>query len=71
MLDNTFSPEQVLMDANIREFGQAISLICALEMGGKITPEEAYTLIRKTWRELQQSRRLLRGASQNESEDDI
>lgn len=61
MIEDTFSPEKVLMDANIREFGQAISLICALESGGKLTAEEAYELIRKTWRELKHSHKLLMG----------
>jgi hypothetical protein len=55
--DDEFSAEQILMEANIREFGHSISLICALETGGKITPQEAYALIKKTWRELKTSRR--------------
>ena len=33
--------EQILMEANIREFGHTISLICALETGGKITSERS------------------------------
>lgn len=61
MIKDPFSPEQVLMDANIREFGQAISLICALETGGKLSAEEAYELIRKTWRDLKHSHKLLMG----------
>ena len=61
MADNTFSPEELLMEANIREFGHTISLICALETGGKITSDEAYTLIKKTWRELKESRNMLFG----------
>jgi transcriptional regulator with AAA-type ATPase domain len=53
------SLEQALMNANIREFGHTISLICALESGGKITPDEAYRLIKKTWQELKLSRKSL------------
>jgi transcriptional regulator with AAA-type ATPase domain len=53
------SVERVIMEANIREFGHSISLICALETGGKISPEEAYRLIKKTWQELKVSRKAL------------
>jgi len=56
-----FSPEEVLLDANIREFGHTISLICALESGGKITADEAFTMIKKTWSELKTSRKSLLG----------
>ncbi len=53
--------EDALMDANIREFGHTISLICALETGGKITADEAYALIKKSWKELRTSRKSLLG----------
>ena len=53
------SVERVIMEANIREFGHSISLICALETGGKISPEEAYRLIKKTWHDLKLSRKSL------------
>ncbi|WP_206293449.1 DUF7219 family protein [Humisphaera borealis] len=76
MTDNAFSPEELLMEANIREFGHTISLICALETGGKITSDEAYTLIKKTWRELKESRNMLFGkrsgpAADSSQDDDI
>jgi hypothetical protein len=59
MSEQDTSVEQILMEANIREFGHAISLICALEVGGKITPEEAYKLIKKTWHDLKLTRKSL------------
>jgi hypothetical protein len=59
MSEQDTSVEKILMEANIREFGHAISLICALEVGGKITSEEAYTLIKKTWHDLKLSRKSL------------
>ncbi len=68
MIKDPFSPEQVLMDANIREFGQAISLICALETGGKLSAEEAYELIRKTWRDLRHSHKLLMRTDESDEE---
>ena len=53
------SPEQIIMEANIREFGHKISMICALETGGKITSDEAYTRIKANWKHLKASRKNL------------
>jgi hypothetical protein len=53
--------EQIIMEANIKEFGHRISLICALETGGKISSEEAYARIKQTWKELKVSRKGLLG----------
>lgn len=61
MADDFSTPEEILMEANIKEFGHTISLICALETGDKITPDEAYKLIKKTWKELRLSRKSLFG----------
>jgi transcriptional regulator with AAA-type ATPase domain len=61
MIDNESGLEEFLMEANIREFGHTISLICALETGGKISPEEAFGLIKKTWQELKVTRKGLLG----------
>jgi hypothetical protein len=59
MSDLGFSPEEVLLEANIKEFGHTISMICALETGGKITADEAYALIKKSWSDLKSSRKVL------------
>jgi hypothetical protein len=59
MGEEDLSVAQVMLEANIREFGHTISLICALEVGGKITSDEAYKLIKKTWQELKMSRKSL------------
>jgi len=59
MSEEEFSPEEVLLEANIREFSHTVSLICALETGGKITVDEAYNLIKQTWNELAISRKNL------------
>jgi len=61
MSERGLSPEELILEANIREFGHTISLICALETGGKITADEAYALIKKTWKELKVSRKNLLG----------
>ena len=67
MSDPVFSPEQLLLEANIREFGHTISLICALEAGGKISSSEAFALIKKTWNELKASRKSLMNRDSDES----
>lgn len=59
--DTDFSPERMILEANIREFGHTISLICALETGGKISSDEAYAQIKKTWQQLKMSRKSLLG----------
>jgi hypothetical protein len=54
-----FSPENIAFDANLQEFTNRISIICALETGGKISPIEAYQQIKDLWAELDQSKRNL------------
>jgi len=51
-----FSPEHLAFDANLQEFAQRVSLICGLETGGKVPPEEAYTQIKQLWKELKKSK---------------
>ncbi|MDJ0555390.1 MAG: hypothetical protein QNJ68_13295 [Microcoleaceae cyanobacterium MO_207.B10] len=54
-----FTPENLLFNANIQEFAQRVSLICGLETGGKISPEEAYDQIRVLWKDLKKSKKNL------------
>ncbi|WP_055074498.1 hypothetical protein [Pseudanabaena sp. 'Roaring Creek'] len=54
-----FTPENLAFNANLQEFANRISLICALETGGKIPPMEAYKQIKDLWAELDQSRKNL------------
>jgi len=54
-----FSPENLAFDANLQEFTNRISIICALETGGKISPIEAYQQIKDLWAELDQSKQNL------------
>lgn len=51
-----FSPENLAFDANLQEFTNRISIICALETGGKISPIEAYQQIKGLWTELDESK---------------
>jgi len=59
MYRGVFSPENLAFDANLQEFTNRISIICALETGGKISPIEAYQQIRDLWTELDQSKQNL------------
>ncbi len=54
-----FTPENMAFDANLQEFTNRVSIICALENGGKITTTEAYKQIKKLWSELKASKRNL------------
>jgi len=56
-----FSPQNLAFDANLQEFTNRVSLICALETGGKISPDDAYQQIKALWSKLDQSRQNLLG----------
>jgi len=64
-LENS-SPEEIIMEANIREFGHRISMICALEAGGKISAKEAYKRIKQHYKELKASKKNLLDAPDNQ-----
>ena len=51
-----FTPENLAFDANLQEFAQQVGMICNLENGGKISPEDAYTRIQNLWQQLSQTR---------------
>ena len=54
-----FTPENLAFDANLQEFTNRVSIICALENGGKITTVDAYRQIKELWSELKASKRNL------------
>jgi len=56
-----FTPQNLAFDANLQEFTNRISIICALETGGKISPNEAYLQIKELWKKLDASRQNLLG----------
>lgn len=51
-----FTPERLAFNANLQEFAQRVALVCSLETGGKIEPEEAYREIKLLWSRLQDSK---------------
>lgn len=54
-----FKPEYLVFNANLQEFAQRTTYICALETGGKILPEQAFVEIKRLWKQLKRSRKEL------------
>lgn len=52
-------PENLVFNANLQEFTQKISYICALETNGKISTEEAYKEIKSLWKQLKRTKKQL------------
>jgi hypothetical protein len=52
-------PENLVFNANVQEFSHYVSMIAALQTGGKITPEECFAQIRLLWTDLEQSKQQL------------
>ena len=54
-----FTPENLAFNANLQEFAQRASYICALETNGKISTQEAYQQIKSLWKQLKKSKKQL------------
>ncbi len=54
-----FTPENLVFNANLQEFAQKVSYLCAMETGGKITADQAYKEIKAMYRELKKTRKSL------------
>ncbi len=54
-----FTPENLAFNANLQEFANRVTVICALETNGKISPTDAYKQIKDLWKKLQESKRNL------------
>jgi hypothetical protein len=54
-----FTPENLVFDSNLQEFSHRVGIICALETGGKLTPEQAFEQIRSLWQQLELSKQQL------------
>lgn len=52
-------PENLVFNANLQEFAQRVSFICALETGGKLSPEESYKQIKALWKQLKHAKKQL------------
>jgi|GEM_PF-6677388 len=56
---NHEAPEEMILGANLEEFAQRVSIIVSLESSGKIASDEAYSKIKKLWRQVKSSRKSL------------
>lgn len=63
-----FTPERMVFNANLQEFAGKVSLICNLETGGKISSEDAYSRIKKLWKDLKASKKSLLDEGRNKDE---
>jgi len=45
------TPENFQFNTELQRFSQQVSLICALENNGKLTPREAYEQIQSLWQD--------------------
>ncbi|OIP77631.1 MAG: hypothetical protein AUK48_03780 [Oscillatoriales cyanobacterium CG2_30_44_21] len=52
----TFTPENLVFNANLQEFSHRVSIICGLQTGGKISAQEAYSQIAELWQRLELSK---------------
>jgi hypothetical protein len=52
----TFTPENLIFNTNLQEFSHRVSIICALETGGKISTQDAFSQIAELWQQLEQSK---------------
>jgi hypothetical protein len=50
-----FTPENLVINANLQEFAQRVSYICNLETNGKLSTQEAYLQIKALWKDLRKS----------------
>jgi organic radical activating enzyme len=61
-----FTPEKLAFNANLQEFAQRVSYVCALETNGKISTDEAYQQIKSLWKQLKRSKKQL-GVGEDDS----
>jgi len=64
-----FTPSHLVFNANLQEFAQRISFICALETGGKMSSEDAYQEVKRLYKQLKKSKKELGIGAEPSTED--
>ncbi|MGK7873391.1 MAG: hypothetical protein AB4426_08775 [Xenococcaceae cyanobacterium] len=64
-----FTPENLVFNANLQEFGQRVSYLCNLETSGRISAKEAYNQIKELWHQLKKSKKELLDNSRLDDEE--
>lgn len=54
-----WSPQRLMFHQNLESFADRVGLIVGLQSNGKMSQEEAYTEIRKIWKDLKTSKDVL------------
>ena len=54
-----FTPEALVFNANLQEFGQKVGYISSLHTNGKLSAQEAYEKLDNLWEQLQQSKKAM------------
>lgn len=54
-----WSPQRLVFHQNLESFADRVGLIVGLQSNGKMSQEQAYTEIRKIWKELKLSKDVL------------
>lgn len=57
--DVKHDPKDTLMDSSLQAFANDVGIVCALEAGGKISPQDAYKQIKGRWKELKKAKKAL------------
>ena len=57
--DNRQDPKDNKMDESLQSFASDVGIVCALEAGGKITPQDAYKQIKARWKDLKKAKKAL------------
>jgi hypothetical protein len=59
-VEGPIDAEQMIFEANLREFATRVGFVCALESNQSISQREAYQRIKALWKQLKESRKNLR-----------
>ncbi len=59
-----------IMEESLQAFASDVGIVCALEAGGKITPQEAYKQIKTRWKELKKAKKALYPKDKDADDDD-
>lgn len=63
-----WSPQRLMFHQNLESFADRVGLIVGLQSNGKMSQEEAYTEIRKIWKDLKDSKCALLNDRDNTSD---
>lgn len=64
-----FTPGNLVFNANLQEFAQRVSFVCALETGGKMSSEDAYQEVKRLYKQLKKSKQELGIGTEPSTED--